>query len=124
MIRDWWKWLLTNWLLPAPVANMFGEPGLAPMDKALLGAQARRVLADPVLALAFDRIERDLIEGWRRTAVGDQQAREAAYSLVWAVQEVKSRLQNFCNNAKALEAEEKRKNAQAQMDMMMREARL
>lgn len=78
-------------------------------DPSILGTHAKRLLDDPVLALAFERIENKLAETWRHTAVGDADGREAAYRLHWAVEQLKSELAAILGNAKVIEAEQKRK---------------
>lgn len=63
-----------------------------PEDKAQLGVAAQRLLEDPVLKLAFDRLERKLTDSWRRSQVGDHKAREAAYRMLWATEGLKAEL--------------------------------
>lgn len=81
----------------------------APADRMLRGNQAKRLLADPVLALAFETVERELTATWRRSALGAADEREAAYRQVWALEALKAKLTAFLGDAKMIEAEAKRK---------------
>ena len=82
----------------------------APADKTQLGAAAKRLLDDPVLALALGRIEEKLTQTWRNTTVGAVDEREAAYRLVWAIEHLRSELRAMVGNAKILEAEQQRRD--------------
>ena len=70
-----------------------------------LGEAARRLLDDPTLQLALDRVQQRLVESWRSTAMGETEAREAAYRLLWASEELKAELRRMLGNAKAIERE-------------------
>lgn len=87
------------------------EPAAPPDDASQLGAHAKRLLEDPVLALAFARIERDLVASWKGSAVGEQQQRDEAYRLLWALEGVRGKLRGFANNAKLIAAERNRQEA-------------
>lgn len=93
----------------------------APVDRSQLGAQAKRLLDDPVLSLAFDSVERDLIATWRKTAVGHREQREEAYRLLWALEGVRARLTAFVGNAKVIDAEQKMRDAAATREAERRE---
>lgn len=80
-------------------------PGAPPDNLVQLGEAARRLLEDPVLQLAMQRVQQKLEEGWRRTAPGEQEAREAAYRLYWALEQVRQELRLMLGNAKALQHE-------------------
>jgi hypothetical protein len=76
----------------------------APSDPMQMGENARRLLDDPVLHLALDRIQQKLAETWRNTAIGETEAREAAYRLHWAAEQFRSELRIMVGNARAIEA--------------------
>jgi len=69
-----------------------------------MGENARRLLDDPVLHLALDRIQQKLAETWRNTAFAEAEQREAAYRLHWAVEEFRSELRNMVGHARGIEA--------------------
>jgi hypothetical protein len=71
-------------------ATALREP--PPQDPGLLAEAAKRLLDDPVLQLALDRMEAKLTETWRHTALGQTEAREAAYRLHWACEQFRSEL--------------------------------
>jgi hypothetical protein len=81
----------------------------APTDRLQLGAHARQLLDDPVLALAFDKLADDLAQTWRSSQVGDREAREEAYRMVWAIEGARSKLSAMLGDAKLIEAEHARK---------------
>jgi hypothetical protein len=76
----------------------------APTDQMQLGEMAKRLLDDPVLNLALDRIQQKLADTWRNSAVGEVEAREAAYRMLWAAEHFKSELRIMLGNARAIEA--------------------
>jgi hypothetical protein len=75
----------------------------------LLGHAAKRLLDDPVLALAFDLLEDEYIERWRNSAVEDAVRREEFYRMYFALLAVRARLQLLLNDASLLAAEEARR---------------
>lgn len=87
---------------------LWGRAEDAPTDRMQLGAGARRLLDDPILALAFDLVERELIATILNSAVADREQREAAYRLHWAKEQVRAKLRGMLANAKLIEAEAKR----------------
>ena len=91
---------------------LWGEPEAAPADRVQLAAHAERILADPVLALAFDRIERDLLDTIRRSAVGERKQREEAYRLIWALGGVKTKLQAMLGDGKIIAVLKKDREAE------------
>jgi hypothetical protein len=74
-------------------------------DTTRLGLAAKHLLDDPVLRLAFDLLEDEYIERWRRSPVGDAAAREECYRLHFALLAVRARLQNLLGDANRLAAE-------------------
>lgn len=102
---------LFGWPRREPRSEAFGDPEHSPVDKALLGAHARRLLTDPVLALAFDKADRELIATWRNTALGEIDQREAAYRQVWALGQVKAKLAAFVGDLRMMEIEQAKKEA-------------
>jgi hypothetical protein len=69
-----------------------------------LGEAAKRLLDDPTLHLALTRVQAKLIETWKSTAIGEVEAREAAYRLHWAAEQFKSELRVMVGNARGIEA--------------------
>lgn len=67
----------------------------APTDRQQLAEHARRLLEDPVLRLALERIQTDLTARWRQTQTGDTRGREAAYRMWWAVEEFRGELRKM-----------------------------
>jgi hypothetical protein len=63
-----------------------------PESKTELGEAAKQLLADPVLHLALRRVEEKLVATWRQTAVGEEEAREAAYALLCGLEQFKGEL--------------------------------
>lgn len=94
------------------IARFFTRAAEAPEDRSILGQHAKRLLDDPVLSLALERIERRLTDTWRNTAVGDDAGREAAYRLHWAVQQLKTELNAILGNGRILDAEHSRREAE------------
>lgn len=82
-------------------------------DRSVLGEHAKRLLDDPVLTLAFDKLREDLAVAWRNTKADDTESRERAYFMQWALEGVRGKLQALLNDAKVIEAEQKRKEADA-----------
>lgn len=88
------------------------DRGIAPTDKSLIGQHAQRLIDDPVLALAFDKVERDLTATWRNSPLGQKDQREEAYKLIWALAQVRTKLLELLADKKMMEAEEKRLQAE------------
>ena len=76
----------------------------APSDPMQLGEAARRLLDDPTLVLALERVQQRLVDTWRDSKVGDAEAREAAYRLHWAVEQFKAELRIMLGTARGIEA--------------------
>jgi hypothetical protein len=83
------------WRQPTPWASTQAPPEAA----GELGEEARKLLDNPVLHAALDRVERKLIETWRNTPAGDEAGREAAYRLHWAVEALRAELRVMIANA-------------------------
>lgn len=110
-MRDWWS-LIGNSARPvAPqpppeAADLIR--GLA-RDKIALGNQARRLLDDPVLQLAFQDAEAEAVRQWKGGKTPE--ARERAYHMHVALEEVKARLHSYLGNVTLLEGDRKRREA-------------
>lgn len=107
-----WFGRLARWM---PAASQDASPPSPPpvppeiaRDKVLLGNQAKRLLDDPVLQLAFQRVADDIAERWKQSKRGDTEAREALYHMQAALQDVRAQLQSFVGNA---QVEQKRREA-------------
>jgi hypothetical protein len=93
MILEGWMRHLTL------VTQPWRAKGEVPTDRQELGEEARRLLDNPVLHEAMDRVERKLIESWKNTAPGEDEQREAAYAMYWAMQQVRGELRVMIANA-------------------------
>ncbi|HXI76525.1 MAG TPA: hypothetical protein VNH21_05280 [Steroidobacteraceae bacterium] len=102
--RAFAKTLGEYWDMPPP---RWRSTQPAPEDKMQLGENARRLLDDPVLHAALDRVQQKLIESWRNTAPGEGEAREAAYRLYWASELFRDELRLMLGDARAIEARER-----------------
>ena len=97
------------------------DAGDAPLDRVQLGLHAQRLLDDSVLELAFSRVERDLVEAWRNTAIGEAAAREAAYAMIFGLAQVKAKLRSIAGDAKVMIAEQLRREEQERREAARRE---
>ena len=102
----------------AEVASWHYEPhpeeilGAPPSDKVHLGHHAKRLLDDPVMRLAFERVSADLTTTWRSTASDDREKREDAYRMLRALDGLEGKLRAFTGNAALIAAEQRRKEAE------------
>jgi len=89
-----WQRLAELWneRLDPPPPEEVREP---PSDPVALGHAAQALLADPVMRLALDRVERRLVDTWQRSADDERDLREMAFHLHRAVQELRSELQRM-----------------------------
>jgi len=55
-------------------------------------AHAERLLNDPLLKEAFDKLDEEFVRTWRQTSVNDTEARERIYSLCTALEAIKQHL--------------------------------
>jgi hypothetical protein len=74
-----------------------------PSDRNELAGAAKRLLEDPVFALALERIQKRLYDTWRQTEVGDEHRREQMFHLHWAAEEIKAELRRMIDNARMRE---------------------
>lgn len=72
---------------------------MPPEDRGELGDEAKKLLDNPILHLALDRVEEKLTRTWQHTAPGEAQEREAAYAIYWAAQQFRSELRIMIANA-------------------------
>jgi hypothetical protein len=68
------------------------------------GAQAERLLRDPLLVEAFDVLENEFMQAWRQSAVADTEARERIYNLCQALEGVKGHLKTVVDTGKLAQA--------------------
>lgn len=94
-LTEWYWRQSTPWVSTQAPPENAGE----------LGEEARKLLDNPVLHEALNRIERKLTLTWRSTAAGDEAGREAAYRLHWAVEALRAELQVMIANAKMAQRE-------------------
>jgi hypothetical protein len=93
--RAYWRQLYAQYWGETPA----WPPPPPPESLGELGEEARKLLENPVLHEALGRIETKLVASWRGSAVGDDEAREAAYRLHWAVEQLKAELRLMIANA-------------------------
>jgi hypothetical protein len=98
------------------------EPGPAPADKSLLGLHAERLLADPVLHLAFDRVRDKLNLTWAASTPGDGEGRERCYMQLQGLERVKGELLAILGDKKMIEAEAKAKDKRDERERERRAA--
>lgn len=115
-----WTWTrgVFGWDYPTPSP----DPGYAPVtdpdyvgpptDRSQLGAAAQRLINDPVLTLAFDRVAEKLTKTWQASDPSDSKGRERVYAMHHALSRVRSELNSLLGNAKLIEAEQKRREAE------------
>jgi hypothetical protein len=75
-------------------------------DTTRLGQAAKRLLEDPVLTLAFELLEDELIASWANTAGSDRERRDLWYWRLFALKDVQARLRLLLGDANRLAAEE------------------
>jgi hypothetical protein len=75
-------------------------------DAIRLGDHAGRLLDDPVLRLAFELIEDDLVRALLSSPPGEAGEREQVYRLVYALREVEARLKAVLGDGRALAAQQ------------------
>ena len=83
----------------------FANAADATDDPVLLGEEAQRILDSPVMATAFDRVDKKLIRTARNTGPAETDKREEAYRLVWALEALKTELLAIAGNGKMKAAE-------------------
>lgn len=71
-----------------------------PENQQELGEEARKLLDNPVLLEALDRVEKRLIETWRLSDPADEEGRERVYRQHWAVKQLRAELSRMIANAK------------------------
>jgi hypothetical protein len=69
------------------------------------GARAREVLENEVFNQAFEDIEKELIESWKKSPARDQEGREKLWIYLAMLQKVKSNLQTTMETGKLAELE-------------------
>jgi hypothetical protein len=89
-------------------AEMWSTPAPPPENKGEIGEEARKLLDNPVLQLALARVEEKLVSTWKNTAAGEDDAREAAYSLLWGLKQFKGELGLMIAEAGMAERERRR----------------
>lgn len=101
-VKDLQEQIYSAWI-PEP------NPNDAPLDKIELGNNAQRLLADPVLQLAFSLAEADLKAIWEQSSGQDSEGREAAYWGLRGLYAGKQKLRAILAAKKVIEAEAERK---------------
>lgn len=106
-----------NWWVPfrqlgIDVVLPSEPPPTLTTDRSALGEHAKRLRDDPVLKLAFDKLREDLTAEMLRTKADEPEKRERGYLMIWALEGVRTKLQTLLDDAKVIEAEQKRKEAE------------
>ena len=66
-----------------------------PSDEIALAEEAQRLLDNPTLMLAFQRIADGLLRSVKNSAPGEVELREEAYRLHWAAEQLKAELRGM-----------------------------
>lgn len=103
-----WRWMIEEPPLPGEAAPQPAQ------DADRLGIAAERLIADPVLSMAFDLVKRKLTTTWQASAATDQAGRENVYLQLRALDLARSELMAMVGNRKVLAAEQKRREAERQ----------
>lgn len=80
----------------------------APTDPVQLGHHAKRLLEDPVLLEALERIKGKAATGFMASTPVEADKREAFYRLNWAVQQLETELHVMVSKAQVIEADAER----------------
>jgi hypothetical protein len=92
--------MLSRWArLFAEMSVPWRPGGPPPTDRQELGEEARRLLDNPVLHEAMDRVEQTLVETWKRSDPADAQGREAVFAVYLGMQRFRGQLQQMIANA-------------------------
>src|SRR4030095_1232187 len=78
-------------------------PAALAEDTATLGQAGQKLLDDPVLTLACELLEDELIASWANTAGSDRERRELWYWRLFALKDVQARLRLLLGDANRLE---------------------
>ena len=75
-------------------------------------AHAERLLKDPLLQEAFEKLNTDFMRAWRQTDVNDTQARERIYNLCTALDTLKQQIASVVVDGKIakMNLEQQQKN--------------
>ncbi len=71
------------------------------------GARAKQLLADPMLANAFEQTRLTIIDGIATSTFDQREEREEGYHLLRALESVKGQLERHVRTAAGIQAEEK-----------------
>ena len=82
------------------------------MGQGRLGEHAKRLMADPVLLMAFDLVSKKLRDTWAASAPADTEGRERVHAELRGLGRVRGELLAMIGDVKLLEAEEKRREAE------------
>ena len=75
-------------------------PPELPTDRREIASAAKQLLDEPVLELAFERLETRLYETWKESGAGDVAVREEAFRLHWAIEELRAELRRMVDSAR------------------------
>ena len=78
-------------------------------DAGSKGAQAQRLMDDPVLTEAFATVVNEAIAEWARSPADATELRESLHRLIIAVDRVRGKLRSFLDDAKMAERAEQAK---------------
>lgn len=94
MIGNWFARFLATVSDP-----IWSSPASPPKDRRELGQAAKRLLDDPVLHFALDRVEDNLIRTWKASDPADRDGRERIYATYDGMRRFKGELQRMIGNA-------------------------
>lgn len=69
------------------------------------GERAKRVLENELVIEAFEKMEKDIIEGWKKTAPDDDRGRHNAYLLDRLLRNFKAQFEQYLITGKAAQKE-------------------
>lgn len=78
---------------------IWSSPHEPPRDRKELGNAARQLLDDPVLHLALQSVEDNLIRTWKASDPADEEGRERVYAAYQGITRFKGELQRMIGNA-------------------------
>ena len=87
------------WLRRAAPQLWRASSGPVPESQGELGEEARKLLDNPVLIEALERVERTLIETWKRSEPSDEEGREQVFAVYQGMQRFRGQLQQMIANA-------------------------
>ena len=99
--RDMWRFFSGPTIEELETAiPIKAPPPELPTDRNVIASGARQLLDEPVLELAFERLETRLYETWKASGAGGVAVREEAFRLHWAIEELRAELRRMVDSAR------------------------